>query len=72
MTSLPQISAKYNNSIIASISDNVCTIQMNRPNKLNALNPDLVRGLLAMLQHCAKAPEIHIVILTGGMEKKIF
>lgn len=64
-----QISDKYNKAVIASVKDNVCTIQMNRPQKLNALNPDLVRGLLAMFQYAAQAKDVHVVILTGG--KKI-
>lgn len=64
---LQTIASKYNNAMLGTISENVCTLQMNRPKKLNALNPDLVRGLLAMLQFCVTAKDIHIVILTGGM-----
>jgi enoyl-CoA hydratase len=44
----------------------VATLQLNRPEVLNALNGALMQELTAALENLAQAEEIRAVILTGG------
>ncbi|MBX7143716.1 MAG: enoyl-CoA hydratase/isomerase family protein [Oligoflexia bacterium] len=44
-------------------------ITINRPKSLNALNADVLQGLLLALQKVSKNPEARVVILTGAGEK---
>ncbi len=46
--------------------DAVCYLTLNRPEKLNALNPLLMAELREALSAVEADPEIHVVILTGA------
>jgi enoyl-CoA hydratase len=45
------------------------TITLNRPERLNALNPDLLQGLVIELGKIAADPEARVVVITGSGEK---
>ena len=44
----------------------VATVIINRPDKLNALSPDMMAGLLAALSSAAGDPKVGCVVLTGA------
>ena len=44
----------------------VALITLNRPEKLNALNPELVEGLHATLDHVDRDDTCRVVVLTGS------
>ena len=50
---------------IISVKDKVGTITLNRPEKLNALNDEMVAGMKTALTDWAMDPEIGCVVLTG-------
>jgi len=52
--------------ILTSISDHLATITLNRPEKLNALNGELLDALPGVLQPLADDPAVRCVILTGA------
>jgi len=53
-------------SILVSVEAGVETITLNRPEKLNALNPEMHQLLRAALERAAVEPEIRVVIITGA------
>jgi enoyl-CoA hydratase len=50
-------------------AERIATVTINRPDKLNALNDDLVAGLAAVLRTLATDDESRAIILTGAGEK---
>ena len=48
------------------IRDDIGWVQINRPEKLNALNPDVFRDLEAIVTCCEEDDNIRVVILTGN------
>ena len=44
----------------------VALVQLNRPKELNALNPQLMKELLASFQALDKNESIRVIILTGN------
>jgi 2-(1,2-epoxy-1,2-dihydrophenyl)acetyl-CoA isomerase len=53
-------------SVLVSIEAGVQTLTLNRPEKLNALNPDMHERLRAALEQAAGEPTIRAVLLTGS------
>jgi 2-(1,2-epoxy-1,2-dihydrophenyl)acetyl-CoA isomerase len=53
-------------SILVSQEAGVLTITLNRPEKLNAFNPEMHRELRAALERAADEAQIRVVILTGA------
>ncbi len=49
--------------------DGVATVTVNRPEKLNALNDEVVTGLTRMFTEFRDDPSVHSVILTGAGDK---
>lgn len=47
------------------INGRVATVEMNRPEALNALDTDLMRGLVCKLKEISESDDIDIVVLTG-------
>jgi 2-(1,2-epoxy-1,2-dihydrophenyl)acetyl-CoA isomerase len=47
-------------------ADGVCTLRLNRPNRLNALTSSLMRALHQALLECARDPGVKAVVLTGA------
>ncbi len=55
----------FGNHVAVRRDDGVATILLSRPERLNAINDDLLRGLLAALDTCAGDRDVRAVILTG-------
>jgi 2-(1,2-epoxy-1,2-dihydrophenyl)acetyl-CoA isomerase len=53
-------------TIIYDVQDRICTITMNRPDSLNALNNELINDLDEAVQRAADDPAVKVVILTGA------
>jgi enoyl-CoA hydratase/carnithine racemase len=47
------------------VNGRVATIEMNRPEALNAMDSDLIKGLVCKLKEISESDEIDIVVLTG-------
>ncbi|WP_066058939.1 enoyl-CoA hydratase [Robertmurraya korlensis] len=54
------------NIVLVNVKDRVATIQLNRPESLNSLNMDLIKGLTAKLKEISITDDIDIVVLTGN------
>jgi 2-(1,2-epoxy-1,2-dihydrophenyl)acetyl-CoA isomerase len=52
--------------ILTDIADRIGTITLNRPERRNALNGELVAALDAAVRTMAEDPEVKVVILTGA------
>lgn len=55
--------------VVTSISDGVCTARINRPDKLNAMNIDVARELVATFEDLGKNDGVRAIILTGEGQK---
>lgn len=53
-------------SLLSTVHDGVLTLTLNRPDKLNAIDNDLARALLAALAQAAADPAIRVVVLQGA------
>lgn len=53
-------------TILTQVDNNICTITINRPDKMNALNKDVVTELSAALDEVYNNAEIKAAILTGA------
>ena len=56
-------------AITTSIDNGICTITINRPDKLNALNKTVIEELNSAIDEVYKNPEIKSAILTGSGNK---
>lgn len=56
-------------TLLVTRDDGVCTLTLNRPDKLNALNLTLLRELRRAVGELAADPSIRLLILTGAGEK---
>ena len=56
-------------SLIVQTEDHICTITINRPDKLNALNKTVIEELGAAIDDVNKNPEIRSAIITGSGPK---
>ncbi|MDZ5470188.1 enoyl-CoA hydratase [Bacillus sp. 31A1R] len=54
------------NTVNVKIEGRVATVQMNRPESLNALDKEMIRGLTARLKEISISDDIDIVVLTGN------
>jgi 3-hydroxypropionyl-coenzyme A dehydratase len=55
--------------ITISKSDGVCTVKINRPDKLNAMNMDVAKELIKTFENLGKDDSVKVIILTGEGEK---
>lgn len=55
--------------LIKEIANNVGTLKINRPDRGNALSPDLLADLHLTLQKWAKDDAVRVVVITGNSEK---
>jgi 2-(1,2-epoxy-1,2-dihydrophenyl)acetyl-CoA isomerase len=53
-------------ALLETLEDGVLTLTMNRPERLNALTPDMLQGLHDGLIRAAAASDIGVVVLTGA------
>jgi 2-(1,2-epoxy-1,2-dihydrophenyl)acetyl-CoA isomerase len=52
--------------LLESLQDGVLTLTMNRPEKLNALTPEMGARLLAAVQGAALRSDVKVIVLTGA------
>lgn len=55
-----------NEELLSCLRDGVLTLTLNRPDRRNALTPELYRSLLAVLAEAARDAEVGAVVLTGA------
>lgn len=55
--------------ILFEIDGAIATITLNRPQKLNAVTPDMAKAIVAAVQTCNDSDSIRCVILTGAGER---
>jgi 2-(1,2-epoxy-1,2-dihydrophenyl)acetyl-CoA isomerase len=48
------------------VSGRVATVEMNRPESLNSIDVDMIRGLVSKLKEIAESDDIDVVVLTGN------
>jgi 2-(1,2-epoxy-1,2-dihydrophenyl)acetyl-CoA isomerase len=53
-------------TVIVKVSGRVATVAMNRPDALNALNKEMIKGLVVKLKEIGDSDDIDIVVLTGN------
>jgi len=66
-------------TVLLAVKEKVATLTFNCPEKLNALNSEMIREIAEVLEKVAKDPEIRVLILTGqgrafiaGADIKVF
>ena len=55
--------------VTTSKSDGICTVKINRPDKLNAMNMDVAKELIKTFETLGRDDNIKVIILTGEGEK---
>ena len=53
-------------TVLQNLEQGLLTITMNRPERRNALNPDMTLGLVAAAKRAAEDPEVRAVLLKGA------
>ena len=53
-------------SLLYEKEDNIAIITLNRPKVLNALNADIIYGIITLMDQIAEDDEVKAVIITGG------
>ena len=56
-------------TVTLEILEQVATITVNRPENLNALNPDVLQGIILELEKLQKAGDVAALVITGRGEK---
>jgi 2-(1,2-epoxy-1,2-dihydrophenyl)acetyl-CoA isomerase len=52
--------------ILVDISENIATITLNRPEKLNALSGEMMEGLVPVIEGLAEDKDVRCVVVTGA------
>src|SRR5580704_3074033 len=55
-----------NDFVLQNLESGLLTITMNRPDRRNALNPDMTRGLVEAARRATDDPEVRAVLLKGA------
>src|SRR6266567_2259197 len=55
-----------NDMVLQKLDQGLLTITMNRPDRRNALNPDMTRGLVEAARRAAEDHEVRAVLLKGA------
>lgn len=55
--------------VTTSKSDGICTVKINRPDKLNAMNMDVAKELVNIFETLGKDDTVKVIILTGEGDK---
>jgi 2-(1,2-epoxy-1,2-dihydrophenyl)acetyl-CoA isomerase len=53
-------------SVLVSLDAGVLTVTLNRPDKLNALNPEMHKLLRSAFEHARDEADVRVVVLTGA------
>jgi 3-hydroxypropionyl-coenzyme A dehydratase len=56
-------------TVTTSKSDGICTVKINRPDKLNAMNSEVAKELIKVFETIGKDDEVKVIILTGEGDK---
>src|SRR3989337_2722187 len=52
--------------ILVDIAENIATVTLNRPEKLNALSGEMMEGLVPVIEGLAEEKEVRCVVVTGA------
>lgn len=52
--------------VLLEVADRVATLVLNRPEKLNAVTPEMSRALVRAVEWCDTTDDVRAVILTGA------
>ncbi len=52
--------------LVEAVKDGVAVLTLNRPDRLNAMSPSMLEGLLEALTRLAASPDVGVVVLTGA------
>ena len=55
--------------VTTSKSEGICTVKINRPDKLNAMNMDVAKELVKLFENLGKDNDVRVIILTGEGDK---
>ena len=55
-----------NDTVLYDTSDAIATVTLNRPERLNAINPELLADLLGALRKANADPAVHVIVLGGA------
>ena len=55
--------------VTTSTSDGICTVKINRPDKLNAMNTDVAKELIQTFENLNHDDNVKVIILTGEGDK---
>src|SRR6195256_2153440 len=66
LNSKQQKATTMNDMVLQSLDNGLLTITMNRPDRRNALNPDMTRGLVEAARRAAEAHGARAVLLKGA------
>ncbi len=55
--------------VTTSTSDGICTVKINRPDKLNAMNIDAANELIKTFEALNHDDSVKVIILTGEGDK---
>ena len=55
--------------VTTSTSDGICTVKINRPDKLNAMNIDVAHELVKTFENLGKDDDVKVIILTEKVKK---
>lgn len=55
-----------NDTVLYEVADAVATVTLNRPDRLNAINPQLLQAFAAALHQANTDPAVHTIILRGA------
>ena len=53
-------------TVLYATSDAIATVTLNRPERLNAINPELLADLLGALRKANADPAVHVIVLGGA------
>lgn len=56
-------------AVLTSVEDGICIITVNRPDKMNALNKEVIDGIAAAIDEVYTNPAIKSALITGAGEK---
>lgn len=52
--------------LLVDVNDGVAVLTLNRPEKLNALSPDMIAQSIAAIERYANDPEVGCIVVTGA------
>ena len=55
--------------VTTSKTDGICTVKINRPDKLNAMNMDVAKELVTVFENLGRDDSVKVIILTGEGDK---